>query len=371
MFFILIILIIGSITLLVKKIIGEKQEPKSPPIIELAPPKTREVSLLMVGDALVHTGIFKDANTGGENYDFSSIYTNVKDKIKEYDLAFYNQESIIGGKNLGISSYPRFNTPDEFADEMVKMGFNIVSLANNHSMDKNEKGIRYSNAYWSKKEEVYKSGTSESEEERNHITIASKNGITYAMIAYTTLNNGLPTPTGKEYLVNYYSESQAKKDIEQVRDQVDVVMVSIHWGIEYTNKPSADQKKIAKYLSSLGVDVIIGHHPHVIQPIEIIDSTLVIYSLGNFISAQIGEDRLTGLMLSLQMEKTENQGKKTMQYKEITAELIYTHYVGFKDFKIIPFAQMNTGYLSDYSSLYGKYKNILTSMSDQVKVVEI
>lgn len=325
----------------------------------------------MAGDALIHDSIYKDSRTTGDNYDFSSIFTNINDKIKNYDLAFYNQETIIGGKNLGLSSYPRFNTPDEFANLMVGIGFNVVSLANNHSMDKNEAGILYSNNYWATQKGVITSGTNSSFEEQDNIKIAEKNGIKYAMIAYTTLTNGLNAPRGKEYLVNIYSNERARRDIEQVRDKVDVLMVSMHWGVEYTNTPTQNQKDIATYLSSLGVDIIIGHHPHVIQPIEYIGNTIVFYSLGNFVSAQVGSDKLTGLIASIDITKTELDGNITINYSDITADLIYTYYNRFREFKIIPYTNINASYLPNYLAMYNKYEGILKSKTDKVMLNKI
>ncbi len=130
--------------------------------------------------------------------------------------------------------------------------------------------------------------------------------------SYTTWTNGLETPTGKEYLNNVYSEELAKNDIERVKDEVDIIIVAMHWGTEYSKGISDSQVEIANYLSSLGVDIIIGSHPHVVEPIEFIGKTMVIYSLGNFISDQVGVERLTGLMVSVNIHKTVEKGNTTI-----------------------------------------------------------
>ena len=128
--------------------------------------------------------------------------------VNKYDLKFCNQESTIGGSYLGISGYPSFNSPDEIGDEIVRLGFNIISLANNHVIDRGEDAVLYSNSYW-KSKDVITAGSYSSIEERNNINIYEENGIKYAFFSYTTLTNGLNTPSGKSYLNNVYSDEKA------------------------------------------------------------------------------------------------------------------------------------------------------------------
>ncbi|MFA5602562.1 MAG: CapA family protein, partial [Bacilli bacterium] len=301
--------------------------------------KTYNLSLLMVGDALIHESVYKDAYIGNDVYDFSKMFKYIKPIVSEYDLAFYNQEAIIGGRELRISGYPLFNAPYEIGDEMIDMGFNLVSLANNHTLDKREQGIINSLNYWEEKN-VMVAGCSLSEEDRIKDNIQTKNNISYTLLAYTMRTNGLKIPTGKDYLVNVYNKEKVKQDIERVRDKVDVLMVSMHWGSEYTNTPTSEENEVANYLASLGVDIIIGHHPHVVQPIDFIDDTLVIYSLGNFISAQIGINRLTGLMVSLDIKKIVDKYETTISYKNIEGTLIYTYYSKWRNFKVIPYSEL-------------------------------
>ena len=128
------------------------------------------MSLVAVGDALIHAALYLDASTGNNTYDFSYMFTDIEPLIKDYDLKYYNQETIIGGKDLGVSHYPRFNSPDEIAENLVDIGFNMVSLANNHTLDKGEEGILYSVDYWENKNIVF-SGQSSSCEERSNIKV--------------------------------------------------------------------------------------------------------------------------------------------------------------------------------------------------------
>lgn len=317
------------------------------------------ISLMAVGDALIHDGVYKDAYTGDGNYNFNKMFTYFQDIVPKYDLAFYNQETVIGGKELGISSYPCFNSPDEIANNLTDMGFNLVNLASNHTMDKLSKGAENSARFWKEKENIYSAGNYVSKEERDKVIIKEKNGITYSMLAYTYGTNGINVPEGKEYLVNLYSDEIAKADIEKVRDKVDILIVSMHWGTEYTNEPTSEQKRQAEYLSSLGVDIIIGTHPHVVQPITFIGKTLVIYSLGNFISAQDGDNKRTGLMVSFDINKVKKGDITNISIDNVRGDLLWTYHQNYRNFKVIPFSNLNIELLPNYEEVYTKYSKYI------------
>lgn len=354
----------------------EKQIEK--PIMEQEIPKEEvyNLSLVMVGDCLIHGAVYSDALVGYNTYDFTKMIDRIKPIIKQYDLAFYNQETIIGGKAIGLSTYPQFNSPEEVGDAFIDAGFNLVSLANNHTLDRGETAILNSVNYWKNKEDVMVAGSYNSEEERQKIDIREKNGITYTLLAYTTATNGLQTPEGKEYLVNRYDASKVKQDIERVRDKVDVLMVSMHWGSEYTHEPTTEEKEIAAYLASLDVDIVIGHHPHVIQPITYIDDTLVIYSLGNFLSGQFGEAKNIGLLTALNITKTVKEDISTITLSNVGTELIYTDYVtvetpyglGAKNYKLYPFSELNNTILPNYEQIREKYNAIVTNLDSTIAV---
>ena len=334
--------------------------------------KTSKLSLVMVGDALLHSSVYKDGFKDGV-YNFTSQLEYIKPIIQDYDLAFYNQESILGGTELGLSDYPTFNSPWEFGDAMVDAGFNMVSLANNHTMDRGEKAILNSCEYW-KNKDVLASGSYCSKEDSETVQIREKNGIKYTLLAYTYGTNGISVPQGKDYLVNLYSDEKAKSDIKKVRDKVDLLMVSMHWGTEYRTEPTEEQKRQAEYLSSLGVDIIIGTHPHVIQPITYIDDTLVIYSLGNFISAQSTNNdynTMVELMTSIDVIKEEKDGEVTIKLENLNNELLFNYYKKgsrWTDFKVIPFSQMNSSYNSDYQRLYNKYSAVVKMYNANIPI---
>ncbi len=363
-------------------------------VVNVPEDNTTSVSLIMVGDNLIHSSVYKDAKrlAGGTGYDFKPIIEYIKEKVQNYDLAYYNQETVLGGSKLGVSDYPTFNSPQEAGDAMIDAGFNLVSLATNHTMDRGEKAILSSIDYWKKQENVLAVGTYESEEERNEIQIREKNGIKYALLSYTYGTNGIAVPQGKDYLVNVWPtdlsindpqkdkdyqayKEQVKKDIEQVRDNVDVLMVAMHWGVEYTHNPTEYQKDSAQFLADNGVDIVIGSHPHVIQPVTWIDDTLVIYSLGNFLSAQNQDqnyNKMVGLMTSLNITKTVKDGKTEVKIDNVENELIFTSFniKSWSNFKVIPFSNENIGkYLPNYKSVYEMYKAVVQKLDLSMSVV--
>ena len=358
--------------------------------------KHYELSLIAVGDNLIHGSVYRDANKHANynGYDFKPIITNIKEIVSNYDVAYYNQETILGGTELGLSDYPTFNSPYEAGDVMIDAGFNLVSLATNHTMDSGKKAVENSCKYWNEKKEVLTSGSYCSEEEKNEIRIKEKNNITYTMLNYTYGTNGMPV--SNDYLVNVWPtdidninnpekdtkyqayKTKVKEDIEKVRDKVDLLIVAMHWGVEYTHNPTEYEKDMASYLSSLGVDLIIGTHPHVIQPVTWIDNTLVIYSLGNFLSAQYQNKSTctyykctTGLMTSLKVEKIEKGKNKEIKITNIENELIYNYYnqSTWRGFKIIPFSNPKIKeYLTDYKKVYDTYKEVVQRLDNTMYV---
>jgi poly-gamma-glutamate synthesis protein (capsule biosynthesis protein) len=348
-----------------------------------------KVSMIMVGDNLIHDSIYQEAskNVGDNVYDFKPIYEEIKSIVKDYDIAYYNQETILGGSEIGVSSYPSFNSPYEVGDAMIDAGFNLVSLATNHTLDRGEQAILNSRKYWNNQTNVLAVGSYSAQEEKETIQIKEVNNIKYTMLNYTYGTNGISVPNGKDYLVNVWPvtgnnpntdksyqsyKEQIKKDIEAVREKVDVLIVAMHWGIEYENTPNAYQIDAAKYLESLGVDIIIGTHPHVVQPVDYINNTLVIYSLGNFLSAHevVNIANRVGLMTSLEITKNSKTNKITID--NVQNELLYTYYTkDYTNFKVIPFSKMNTNYLSNYKEVYEEYKNIVKKQNKNINVVPL
>lgn len=342
------------------------------PVIQLPPePEEYSFSMIMAGDSLIHSAVYADAYDGS-SFDFSGMLTSIKPIVEKYDLAFINQETIIGGKNLGYSSYPRFNSPEQIGDNLIDAGFDIFNLANNHTLDMGEAGMLNSLAYWDTKD-VITVGMNASFEERDIIPTYEKNGITYAILGYTTVTNGLRVPSGKEYYLNIYDSERVASDIAKVRDKVDIVMVSMHYGSEYTHTPTFEQTEIANYLASLDVDIVIGHHPHVIQPITYIDDTLVIYSLGNFLSGQIGMNKQIGMLASLEVHKVVDGDNVSITIENVRGDLIYTHYTysstyGYRNYYVYPFNELNDSILPNYKTYEADYGSIIGEYNSDILV---
>lgn len=344
------------------------------------------ISLIMAGDNLINDKLYNAAKKDDGSYDFKSMYSYIKDIVKNYDLAYYNQETILGGSEIGVSSYPAFNSPYEVGDATIDTGFNLVSLATDHTLDRGEKAIINSLNYWNNKSNVLTSGSYLSNNDRNKVNIKEVNNITYTMLNYTYGTNGIKVPEGKEYLVNIwpctgnnpdndtkYQEYKevVKKDILRVRDKVDLLIVAMHFGVEYTHVPTNYQIDMAEFLSSLGVDIIIGTHPHVIMPITYINDTLVIYSLGNFLSAQdTNNDYNTtvGLLSSIKITKNiDKDNNSSIKLSDLNNELIYT--TNKDGYKIIPFSNPDIkDYLNDYERVYNKYANIVRSIDSSINI---
>ncbi len=388
----LVIIVLLLVYFIIFKINDNKKLPQGPIIAE-EKPETYTLSLAMVGDTLIHDEIYNEAhkNANYQGYDFKPMFSLIKKYIEDnnYDLAYYNQETIIGGKEIGLSTYPAFNSPEEIADAMIDAGFNLVSLATNHTLDRGEVAIENSCKYWNSKENVLSAGSYCSSKERNEVRIKEKNNIKYTLLSYTYGMNGISIPEGKEYLVNYFPmesgnpnidiayqnyKEQVKKDIEKVKDKTDLIIVAMHWGDEYSTQINEYQKDCAKFLADLGVNIVIGTHPHVIQPIEFIDDTLVIYSLGNFISSQDNDydyAKLVGLLSSIDIVKTVENNKSSIELKNLDNELLFTYYDNETNFKVIPFSQINSSYLANYKEIYNKYANIVKEYDNNIKVVEV
>ena len=400
---IITIILIGGISygLIKASDLLSKEPPKNPnQDIQKEEPKEEiyTANMIMVGDALIHSSVYKDANrlANYNGYDFKPQIEFIKEKVSSYDIAYYNQETILGGTAIGLSDYPTFNSPQEVGDAMIDAGFNLVSLATNHTVDRGKNAVLSSREYWNNQAGVHAVGSYSSEEEKEQLEtkVLEVNNITYAMLNYTYGTNGMPV--ADDYLVNVWPtdldlnivssdtkyqayKETVKEDIAAIRDKVDVLIVAMHWGIEYTHTPTAYEKDMANFLAENDVDIIIGAHPHVIQPVEWIDDTLVFYSLGNFISAQYQNQGtcsnykcMVGLMPSLTITKTVLGDKTEIKIDNIQNDLIYTYYSNWRNFKVIPFSNsVIKDYLSNYQSVYETYAKIIASDDERITTVPL
>lgn len=266
-----------------------------------------DVSIVFAGDAMQHIAQVNSAKRAGDLYDYSECFTEVKDYVSSADYAVVNFETTLGGKPY--TGYPCFSTPDSYADALAAAGFDLFLNANNHTLDRGYKGLIKTIETLDKKD-IPHIGTYVNKFSREMSVPYIKNikGIKIAFLNYTYGTNGIKPTNGVK--VNYIDTLQIKQDIVKSREVgAEVITVAIHWGEEYNLLPNRSQKKLADFLCNQGVDLIIGGHPHVIQPMEIRHSEkynkdcLVVYSLGNFISNMKTTDTRGGAMVKVILER--------------------------------------------------------------------
>lgn len=315
----------------------ESSETSSEPVSEISEPEEEPVPepavvrLMGVGDDLIHDGLYIQANkrAGGNGYDFNYAYENVREILSLADISSINQETLLASV-FEPSAYPMFNSPTELGDLLVDLGFDVVNHANNHSIDKGVKGISSTLDFWQDKPDVKVTGFYRNREDYEKVRMVERNGITFGFVGMTELTNGLSLPADTDIILMRTSdEAEIKAQIERAKAVCDVVVVNVHWGVEYTHQPNAMQKDLAKKMVDWGADIILGHHPHVIQPVEYItreDGTraIVAYSLGNFISMQSEGPRMVGGLLDLNVKKDFETNEVTIDSARFVP--IVTHY---------------------------------------------
>lgn len=317
---------------------------------EAVTPKTQTVSMVVLGDNLMHMPVVNDGKNADGSYDYSRVFSQLTNDIKGADIAVIGQETVLGGEELGLSGYPLFNSPYGVGDSLVKEGFDVILHASNHIMDRNIKGIENTLAFWEKYPEITVLGINNSKEEQETVKIIERGGITFALLNYTYSTNGIPVPQGREYMVNMLDRDKIKEDITSVDGKVDFVVVFPHWGNEYQMTASQEQMSLAKDMCLWGADAIIGSHPHVIEPCEWIESEngnrcVVYYSLGNFVSRQKEVKNLLGGMASLEFKKSGGEKSVTAKFTPIV-----THY----DYNSRNFVVYRLGdYTNDLASGHG------------------
>lgn len=283
--------------------------------------ETEMVQIVMVGDMLMHEPVIRSGKQEGGKYNYDHLFAHVAEKIASADLAIANQETIMGGYSFGYTGYPSFNTPYELADAEVKAGFDVLLFGTNHAYDKGEKGILNCINYL---ETTYPDlgfvGINRSQEEQDtKIYTYEANGITIAILNYTYGHNGMTLPEDKTYLVNELHEEKIRSDIRKAEEIADFTIVCPHWGREFKITVDDKQKEWTKLFLEEGVDLVLGTHPHVIEPIELLthengNQMLVYYSLGNFVNGTDStgkgvSNRMVGCMADVTIARNLETGK--------------------------------------------------------------
>lgn len=293
-----------------------------------------DATIVMVGDVLLHKRVSDSGLMSDGSYNYDHLFAQVKDDIESADLAIVNQEVILGGRELDLSGYPCFNGAYEVGDSLVNAGFDVILHATNHSMDKGKKGLLNCMHFWKENyPDIGVLGIHETENEADDIYITDVNGINIAILNYTYGTNGIPLPQDMPYAVDIWDERTIEEDVNHAREEADFIIVCPHWGTEYELSETQAQKDKAQFLADIGVDLVIGTHPHVIEPVEWLtgkngNRTLVYYSIGNFVNATSGTDkgvaaRMVGAMAKIDITK-DNDSVKISSYG---VEPLVTHLV--------------------------------------------
>ncbi|MGI6469535.1 MAG: CapA family protein [Syntrophomonadaceae bacterium] len=283
------------------------QEPEAVQVISPPPGQSQQQHLVITaaGDCLMHnTQIW--AGQEGQGFNFDHFFQDIKPYLEEGQITSTCFEAPMAGAEAGYAGYPLFNSPDAMADTFKNAGFDIIATAHNHILDRGVKGAL-------RTMEVLKSrgleplGTYSSAADCRKPVIKAANGIKVGYLGYTYSTNGIPVPENYDFLVNFIEPDKIVEDIQKLRPEVDIVVLVLHWGVEYTPQPTAEQKRMARMFLEAGADVILGSHPHVIQTMEVLNINdqpkFVIYGMGNFISHQKGPERNSGIVLKIEFSK--------------------------------------------------------------------
>ncbi|MCL2277612.1 MAG: CapA family protein [Treponema sp.] len=341
------------------------------------------LSLAAVGDNLYHDSLIRNSYRNGA-YDFAHVYTEVKDIIKNADLAFINQETVMAGSGFGYSGYPLFNTPQRLAYNLVDAGFDIMNLANNHAMDMGRNGLHSTLDFLDTIKELTVIGARKEGESARIIT---KNNISLGFLSYTFSLNGIPLPRDEPNLVSMINRDKMAQEIRDLRPLCDFLIVSMHWGAEYLLQPDREQISLANFLAEQNVDLVLGHHPHVLQRSEKLrrpdgKETLVFYSLGNFASQQRERERIIGVISFVNFKKTvsaeddiEGNPVLDLSITDYAFMPVITHYDrNFANTKIYPLNSysrellVNHGYLihDDNSLTMDFFYNVLNRLNTPI-----
>ena len=285
-----------------------------------------EISIIMVGDMLMHTPVEKSALQEDGTYSYDAIFANTVSKIQAADLAIVNEEVIIGGEKLGISGYPAFNAPFELGDDLVEAGFDVICHGTNHALDQGKKGLKNCLTFWEENyPEIPVLGIHDSKEDQDEIYIYEQDGVKIAILNFTYGTNGIALPSDMPFAVDLLEEEKVVSAIAKAEELADFTIVCPHWGTEYELGTTSQQKKWCNIFMENGVDLVLGTHPHVIEPVEMLvdeatgHSMLVYYSLGNFVNWTSGSgegisNRMVGGMSEVTLGMDENGEVFIMDY---------------------------------------------------------
>ena len=335
-------------------------------------------TMTAIGDTLCHNTQYWDAyNSSTKQYDFSYVYDNIKDYTSSADITIGSLETTFAGEDRGYSNYPVFNSPDSLATGLKDIGVDVISLAGNHALDYGYSGICRTIDVLDNVG-ISHLGTYKSAEDQDKILIKDVKGVKIAFINYTYGTNGIPVPSDKPYCLNLIDKDLISKQIKQAKEQnVDMIVACMHWGTEYKTSANDEQKELADFLFKSGVDIILGNHPHVIEPMEKKTITLddgstkdvfVVYALGNFTADQRAEITRDSAILNLDITKV-SDGKILINKVSYVPIYMYKNSAAkVHKFKILDIeksiANFDSGDTSIGSSVYSNLKVQLQKIRD-------
>lgn len=326
-------------------------------------------TMTAIGDTLCHNTQYWDAyNSSTKQYDFSYVYDDIKDYTSSADITIGSLETTFAGEDRGYSNYPVFNSPDSLATGLKDIGVDVISLAGNHALDYGYSGICRTIDVLDNVG-ISHLGTYKSAEDQDKILIKDVKGVKIAFINYTYGTNGIPVPSDKPYCLNLIDKDLISKQIKQAKEQnVDMIVACMHWGTEYKTSANDEQKELADFLFKSGVDIILGNHPHVIEPMEKKTITLddgstkdvfVVYALGNFTADQRSEITRDSAILNLDITK-DSDGKILINRVSYVPIYMYKNSAAkVHKFKILDIEKSIANYDSGDSSIgYSVYSNL-------------
>ncbi len=346
---------------------------------QIVPDTTISVSFTAVGDLMCHSPQYEYARITADSFNFAPMFEFVKDSLSKADFTLGNLETVIGGKELGYSGYPFFNSPDDYLRGIKETGFDVLFYSNNHSFDKGEKGVLRT-IQKLKESEFYYAGANETGEDKDStVLILDKGGVRIAVLSFTYGLNGNYVPKGKEYLVNVIDTTEIKRQIELARYYLaDVVITYFHFGEEYKTTPNNFQQTMVDKAVSYGADIILGSHPHVLQKYEwkkssssVFDSVLVVYSMGNFISNQRKRYTDCGVIVNFAIEKNLPDNKYTLKNLSFEPTWVFRgYYNGEKTYKVLPSRRALSDTTLTFLSKEDR-KSIAESLTDTEEILNL
>lgn len=291
------------------------EEQSSPVMSEVEEDSEIRLTFMGCGDNITYVGNVREAQEnaieGGRKHNFKPTYEYVLPKVENADIAFINQETVMAGEGYPVTYYPTFNSPQDLGYDVEEMGYDVVNIATNHMLDMGAGGLSKTIDFW-KDMDVFMIGGYEDQEDFETIRIYEEQGIKIAFLSFNYGTNGIPLPSSSDIVIPYIDDEDIVSQIESAKEQADMVFVSMHWGDEGAFKPNDEQKRVAQLIADSGADVIIGHHPHVIQPVEWLEGkegnkTLCVYSLGNFVAEQAYDYNMVGGIIEFEIIKKNDE----------------------------------------------------------------